>query len=645
MRNIRIQRLTLENFKCHKRLDLMLDSNSATIYGDNATGKTSIYDALTWLLFGKDSHGNGEKNIDIKPLDESGAVRDHQAITYVEAVLDVDGAPITLKRTYREVWSAKRGSSQETFDGNTSEYFVDGVPCKKFAFDAKTAELIPEHVFRLLTSISYFPADLDWWKRRNVLFDLAGVHTDREIMATDPRFAGLPERLGKLPLEDHKKKLQAERKGLVGLRTDIPARISENQSQIESLSKVDYDALRQEQEEATAERARLERELAKAKNNGLLSAKQNQLDAAKNELAALELENKSYRLNQETPDGSGKLRAELDRARLILRTCESALQSKQGDIDRLEQEIERHRKDWNDYNAMVFGGATCPTCGQALTGKALDKARRDHEARQEAGKAEAVARSQQAKEQLAACRNEAEKLGLRKAEQEEAIGSLEAQLQAASANSKPEVADMPDYLTRRRDLQEQVDALSNQVFGLQTDSAAATGKLQKDIRSMDARLSALNQELAKESLVTVLETRVQELRQQAAEAAEQLEALNSQIYLLEEYTRYKTRYIEDSINNQFRLARFRLFREQANGGVEERCDVTYLGVPFQSLNSGARINVGIDIINTLSRHYGFRVPLFLDNAESVTKLEQAQTQAIRLVVSEIDQEVRCEYAD
>ena len=102
--------------------------------------------------------------------------------------------------------------------------------------------------------------------------------------------------------------------------------------------------------------------------------------------------------------------------------------------------------------------------------------------------------------------------------------------------------------------------------------------------------------------------------------------------------------MEEGVNSLFRVARFRLFREQANGGLEERCDVVCGGVPYLGLNNGAKINVGIDIINTLSRHFGVAVPLFVDNAESVTRLEYADTQVIRLVVSESDTgKLRCEY--
>ncbi|MNP21080.1 hypothetical protein D3C76_1136850 [compost metagenome] len=66
-------------------------------------------------------------------------------------------------------------------------------------------------------------------------------------------------------------------------------------------------------------------------------------------------------------------------------------------------------------------------------------------------------------------------------------------------------------------------------------------------------------------------------------------------------------------------------------------------MPFDGgLNSAARTNVGIDIINALSDHYGFSAPIFIDNAESVTQLVDTDAQVIRLVVSETDKQLRIE---
>ena len=47
--------LSLENFQGLKHEEIQLDGHSASIYGRNASGKTTIFNAITWLLFGKPS--------------------------------------------------------------------------------------------------------------------------------------------------------------------------------------------------------------------------------------------------------------------------------------------------------------------------------------------------------------------------------------------------------------------------------------------------------------------------------------------------------------------------------------------------------------------------------------------------------------
>lgn len=151
---INLFQLQVDNFKGCRHLTLNLQGRSASIYGDNAAGKTTIYDAFVWLLFGKDSRGRGD--FEIKPLDPGGQVADHAAVTAVEATLDVDGVPLQLRRTYFERWSVKRGGGEATYDGNTSEYFVDGVPMKKSEYENRIRELVSEDVFRVLTNVSWF---------------------------------------------------------------------------------------------------------------------------------------------------------------------------------------------------------------------------------------------------------------------------------------------------------------------------------------------------------------------------------------------------------------------------------------------------------------------------------------------------------
>ncbi len=61
MKTIRLKQLKINNFKGIKalKLDFGTDGNN-TIYGANGSGKTTVFDSFTWLLFGKDSQGKSD---------------------------------------------------------------------------------------------------------------------------------------------------------------------------------------------------------------------------------------------------------------------------------------------------------------------------------------------------------------------------------------------------------------------------------------------------------------------------------------------------------------------------------------------------------------------------------------------------------
>ena len=205
------------------------------------------------------------------------------------------------------------------------------------------------------------------------------------------------------------------------------------------------------------------------------------------------------------------------------------------------------------------------------------------------------------------------------------------------------IVDMDGYADRKNAIQLRIDALNADLYEMTQASAGVMGKLRMEMAEITAQISSRMVLISKQDLLDYSKKRVEELREDARNAAECLEAIEKMLFLMDEYSRYKTRFVEDSINGLFRIARFRLFREQSNGGVEDRCDVVYDGIPYISVNNGMKINLGIDIIKTLSVAYGVRVPLFVDNAESVTKLEACGSQIIRLVVSENDKEMRVNY--
>lgn len=645
MTEIKIKKLVLENFKCHKSLRLDFEGGSASVYGDNATGKTSIYDALTWLLFGKDSQGNGEKNIEIKPLDKNGDVADHQATTSVEAILQVNGEEVTLRRTYQEVWTTKRGSSEPTYDGNTSEYFVDGVPCKKFAFQDKVDSIVDADTFLMLTSVSFFANDLPWVKRREILFDISGVVADRDIMATNSKFAPLAEAMGKLTLEDYKARLLAQKKGFVGTRNEVPARINECQKTVDDLVGLDYAGAKADVASLQARSEQLSGELISIEHNSAADVKRMDLREAQLELDKLETENDTYRKSQQQngPDISS-IKNNLRFAENRVASAKERIKDLEGEVKLQDKRITDCREQWMAVSGETFSGASCPTCGQSLPADQLKASKEKFEANKNSRLHRIEQDADNAKKGKAVAEEAIARGNEYIAEAEKDVAELTAQLQAAQSHTVV-VSDMEDYQRRKDGIQRWIAQLQDELHRLSQDAYAAGESLRKELAEVKNAIAEKNAIIAKESTLEYARSRIDALRQEAASAAEKLAEIEKFLFLIDEYSRYKTGFVEDTVNGLFRIARFRLFREQANGGVEDRCDVTYQGVPYISLNSGAKINVGIDIINTLSAKYGVRVPLFVDNAESVTQLEKCGSQIIRLVVSENDKELRVNYAE
>lgn len=641
--DMKLLHLAIDNFKGCQHLDLDFQGCSASIYGDNAAGKTTIYDAFTWLLFGKDSRGRGD--FEIKPLDPGGQVADHAAVTAVEATLNVDGVPLQLRRTYYERWSVKRGSSEASYDGNTSEYFVDGVPLKKGEYENRIRELVSEDVFRVLTNVSWFCEGMDWRRRRDMLFQVCELPGDIDIMTGDPRFEPLSAAMGGLSMEDYKRKIQAERKGLNAGRNTIPARLDEQKKIVERLSGIDFPAIRAQRDTTAAKLEQLQAELVKLGHGALLDAKRNELAAARNAVEAEINRNTSHRQSQTVPveDRRPAIKTAMDKAAAEAARWRRMAAGEENTIRDLEAKIQACRDSWAIENARSFQAGNCPTCGQTLPEAALRAARDRFEADKRKSMQEAVDRANDAKASLAAASGRREEYIQAAAGAESEAGRLRAELEAYQAEAQPEILDLPGHAERLAAAEEKARSLAVEVERLEGETTAIRAEITAKVGTLQAEVEALNGELAKEAMLTFARRRSDELREEARKAATVLDEVDRMLFLCEEFARHKVRYVENAINSRFQLIRWKLYDQQVNGGLADCCEATVNGVPYAALNNGGRINAGLDVIDALSSYYDVGVPLFIDNAESVTQLLPMDGQVIRLVVSKTDTELRCEY--
>ena len=235
---LKIRSLHMENFKGIKSLDVNF-SNKTSIKGQNAAGKTTIFDAFTWLLFNKNSAG--EEKFNVRPLDKDGKRIDNVEIKVV-AVLDVDGKEVELSKVQKQNWVKKRGTDTVTLQGNVNSFEIDGYPKSEADFKAYVSGLAQsEDMFKLLTNPQYF-SSLKWKDQRDILMKLVAEVSDVELAQTDAKYAPLIDELEKAPsTDDIRAKFSKALSEWKKKQAEIPVRIDEAEK-----SKIDVDVAEQE---------------------------------------------------------------------------------------------------------------------------------------------------------------------------------------------------------------------------------------------------------------------------------------------------------------------------------------------------------------------------------------------------------------
>jgi len=649
---MRLLNLVLRNFKGIKEFTLDTQGDNVSIFGDNATGKTSLADAVTWLLFDKDSLNR--KDFGIKTLDAEGN-EVHNLEHEVTGTFEIQGRVTTLRKVYAEKWTKQRSSAVKGFTGHTTDYYIDSVPKPKKEYDAFIAGIVDEGIFKLLTNPAFFNEQLHWQKRRETLLQICGDISDDDVIAADKTLAGLMEILNGRSLEDHRKVIAARRSEINKELERIPVRIDEALRGLPDITGIPHsDVLKVEISSLKAQMQAKQQEIVRIENGSEVAEKQRQLREIEGQL--IDIQNKH---RAATSDKSFAKKTELQNLQYkasdinsAITSAESAITTNQTEIKRCEVSVQVMRDKWHEVHdqKLIFEqNSICPACKQELPKeqlqeakeKALEQFNLEKSSRLEAinsdgrGYRDKIARLQSENE---SSQNKINKLTVEKAGIAQSITALQAEIE--SMGEAPDIASNPDYIKAQQDkatIQAQIEELSTQRQSVIRQLQSEVNVFAQEISARGSKLVLIDQHGKGQKRITELEVEQKTL-------AAEFEKLESELYLTEQFIRTKVSLLESRINSKFKYARFKLFDVQVNGALSECCETTYSGVPYSGgLNNAARINVGLDIINTLSEHYNFVAPIFVDNREAVTKLVETKAQVISLVVSEPDKALRVEY--
>ena len=664
---IKLNWLSLKNFKGIKEYTLTLNGKNAVIKADNGKGKTTLYDAFLWLLFDKNSDNSAK--FSAKPLDESGN-EIHFLETEVEGELTIDGKPLKLKKVMTENWVKPRGQENQEYKGNTTTYFFDEVPVGANEYKAKVGAVVNEDTFKLITNPMYFNTQYkagkltDWQSRRVKLFEICGDLSDDEIIAVTPKLAKLPEVLNGKSVDDRKAIIKSSIKKLNDEIETIGPKINENMRLIPEAA-TDYTATEMELKRLKAELVDIEKELTGAGNvANEYRKKQQDLFSLKNQL-----ENVKSRIYKEANAGQQKLEEQKINLKSKKFNSEALILQHQGNIDSNNIIITANGKErelllveWKRFNADLQNAQTmefvepdedftCPTCKQELPKEDIEKKlielrgnfeyQMETQIRQLQQKIEAnVARGKDIATKTAglkALNDRAESIIL---EQEEALEAIKAELITINAELANPSAE-PDYNADAEytGLLQKIQALEAELDKPIEDTTTEVRQKKQEIQTQIDRCNYIlnNREVAANA-----QNRINELKQQEKDMSVQKSTLEGHLFLMDEFLRAKTDILSDSINRRFKHVRFKLFNQLQNGGIEECCDTLVntngCWVPFSDGNTAGKMNAGLDIIQSLIEFHDVSAPVFIDNAEAVTDIMPVDAQVIKLVKPEITTE-------
>lgn len=630
---MKLVQLNLQNFKGIEFGDFRF-TNNTIIRGDNATGKTTVFDAICWLLFGKDSLDRAD--FQIKTLKNGEPV--HNVNHMVQAAFDnEDGTGFTLKRIYREKYSNPRGGEVK-LTGHTTDYFINDVPSKEKEYKAFINSMINEDVFKLITNPLFFNEQYTWQNRRKLLLEMCGDVDDASVINSKDELKRLTDLLNGRSV-DEQRKIIASKKTAINKELDmIPVRIDEavncKPTPLEAEQKLKDDI-------ATIETAIKQLEEDKSVIvNGLDGAERtSKIREVKRKLA----DRKSQLMNEHT-DKERRLEHEYKLSLVQLQMAESErdrFKDREYELDsQIKQEearIEKLQSEFDKFNQSQFDDELCPTCGQPYPAEK----RAELEAIFNTEKATNLEEWQKLIDSATALKQNY--IEQKEIMQVKADGMI-SQIEELSNTKDTKQKAMNEVGEVDLDNDVQVNDLKAELFMIELDEDNTSDdqlkRLDSELSELADKRSTLQTELTKYDVIRDITKRINELEQEQQRLINEKNLVDETAFLLDEFVKAKVEMLEDTINKHFTITTFKMANVLVNGSVEDCCETMVDGVPYRSLNNAARINAGIDIINALTKFYNVTAPVFIDNAEAVTKFVNCNSQTIKLIVDETCKELR-----
>lgn len=623
-----IKQMVLQNFKNIRSLSIEFGTHTTTVSGTNEQGKSTVYDAYLWCLFGVTTR----KNDCVQPTDKDNEIV-HKIDTEVTVVLLVDGVEAVLRRRLTEKWKAE-GTGEEKFISAPMERFYNDVPCSVKEFEAKLTAIFNLNGWLMLSNIRTFMQQ-KMEDRRRILASITGELDTTALLAEFPLVKAEVDK-GK-SLEEVQKQTVSTKKRAQKEIDNIPNAIA---AQDKLRVEADFAALHTQKDELDAQIADIEK---------LLQADPTELEADKRNREQLQkLETQLTQQRRKWQDEHfgrlQQLRVSTMNAKDAVQTAERQQQKNKQDYEALckkltdlQQQFNEKKDAWLAKNNEEFTYTpitVCECCGQPLSVEAQQRLQDKAATQFNTDKADALQNlyneSSQLKQQITV---------LEKSKQ-----TYEQQTQAADiqlVNMKKEAvktAQNAQAIEEALNVEENEDIKATQSKiqllhnAMQKHSMSATEQEQHaKLDELKAQRDAVVRQLAGEQTNANIDKEKERLNEEAKKQSQIVADCNAVLEQLRKFNRKVLDATESKLSQYFKLARWK-FAEQnkTNDDEQQVCTAVYNGIEYDRLNNAGQVNVGIDICDGIKKAFDVELPLFVDNTESVEQVLETQSQIIKL---------------
>jgi DNA repair exonuclease SbcCD ATPase subunit len=644
MKKIALKSLELRNFKGIDSLKVDFNETDTTVAGANGTGKTTVFDAFTWLLWGKDSHGRSDFGIKKWNLDGNQILKlNHE----VRGVFSVNGRELSLRRVYLEKWEQPRGTTNEVLKSHFSEFYVNEVKQPtKLAYELEIAGIIPEDVFRMITDVWHFtsrPA----MEQRAMLLDMAGDICDRDIAALKPEFGELLEKLNGRKLENLNREIVARKRAIREELSEIPARIDTARQLMPQAE--NWQELETERSKKAAKVDTLENQIidkSKIVEEEFSRISQIESEIGKKQLEKIKREND---VRTSYSERSNKIRGEVQSMEHQLRTAElemtdahNAITNLDAQIANIEAELTGLRAQYRTINKekLIYpeNAFICPTCLRPFE---ADDILLKQSAMQENFNQNKSLRLQENIQIGNGKMAEKDSLHGRKKAALQKIAELEARqkdLQTAKAKKENLLQNESNALGSMLNNDADLQRINDEIVELRKKLSAPkqqvdVSDLQERKSTLNSEIAAINKRLAKQETIETNANLIAELEARKVSANQALADLERLEFIALDFQKAKDEELLKRVNGMFSIVKWSFIEGQLNGGERLTCICSVNGTPYPEVNNAGKINAGLDVINAICRAKGVSAPIFIDNSESVNELIPTVSQKVLLRVT------------